>query len=60
MADLIFYARTDGKLIGPYHPDEFRARLNAVSMMLKGKPDQEVFLIRADTYTEARKLWLTK
>jgi hypothetical protein len=55
MADLMFYGVKGGKVIGPYHPDEFGARARAVAHLRRQYRGQDVFTIAADTYEEARR-----
>lgn len=54
MPELIFYGTPGGKLVGPYHPDEMGARSRAVHM-LNGREGRPVYMIRANTYEEARR-----
>jgi hypothetical protein len=54
MADLIFYGTPGGKLVGPYHPDEMFARANAIKL-LNGRSGLPVYMIKADTYEQARR-----
>jgi hypothetical protein len=55
MADLIFYGVKEGKnagrVFGPYHPDEMRARASCVRA-LRG---EDVYMIYAETYEQARR-----
>lgn len=52
MSDFIFYGSGE-RILGPYHPDEMSARARAVRL-LNGK-GHEVYMIRANTYEEARR-----
>lgn len=50
----IFYATPGGRIVGPYHPDEVSARARAIKI-LNGREGLPVYMIRADTYEEARR-----
>lgn len=53
MTDLLFYGTETGKVYGPYHQDEFRARAFIVARLQDA--GHEVYVIDAATYEQARR-----
>lgn len=50
---LFFYTRPNGRPIGPFAEHEFNGRARAIKHLMGPFKDQDVHVIRADSYAEA-------